>query len=136
MEDLVSPGHKGNTRASISGPVAKRSEPTPVRVGQELEIVESTAAPGKACEGCRPARLLLEAVLEVDVGVGERDVVLGEFLQAENYVFLGGLLPRAGVDQLGARSGKLLILINAVGGSFDTDNVAGVKEGLGRGGRN
>lgn len=135
MKDLVSPGHESDARASISSPVAKRSEPATVRVRQELEIVQGTAAPGEARKRGSPPRLLLEAVLEVDVGVGERDVVVGELLQAEDDVFLGGLLPRAGVDQLRARSGELLIPVNAVGGSFDADNVASVKKGLGRGGR-
>lgn len=68
----------------------------------------------------------------MDVGVGEGDVVLGELLQAEDDVLLGRLEPRAAGDQLGAGGGELVVTVDAIGGFFDANDVAGVDEGLGR----
>ena len=71
VEHLVGPGEKGDGCASVASPVAEGSDSALVLVGEEFQIVEAAAAVGVAGEGVGPAVLLLEAVLEVDVFVGE-----------------------------------------------------------------
>lgn len=152
VQNLVSPGQQSNGSSSISCPlrqwsvivlregkkstyVAERCNTTAGGVCQKLEIVQGTTALGEAGEGGYPAVLLLEDVLEVNVVVGQISDLVGKLLETEDDVLLGGLLPRSGGDQLCAGSGELFVVVDALGGSFDTDRVAGIKESLGCGGR-
>lgn len=135
VQDLVSPGEQGNGSTSVSGPVTESGHTTASLVGQELEIVQSTTALGEARQRRGPTGLLLEDVLEVNVAVGKGHILLGKLLEAEDDVLLGGLLPRSGGDQLCADGGELFVIVDALGGSFDADGVAGIKESLGCRGR-
>jgi hypothetical protein len=104
-------------------------------VGQELEVVEGATALLEAAEPDLVAGLLLEDMEEGDVGMAKGTLDVGELLEAEDDVVGGGVGPGAGWDKLGAGGLELGILVDAVGGALDADDVAGVEEGLGAAGR-
>ena len=113
-EELGRPRHERNSRASVLSLIAKRGEPSAVGVGEKRKVVQCAASPSEGRKGGDPARLLLEAVPKVDVGVGNGKS--SGLLRAED-VPLWGFLPRASLDQLGACNSKLVILANPVGGN-------------------
>lgn len=82
--------------------VSKRGYTPAIRVVEELEVVKRASALVEARENVGPARLLLVAVRELDVGVGDGVVRLWQLLEADN----GDVLRRAGpgvvLDELAA----------------------------------
>jgi hypothetical protein len=133
--DLVSPAEESDGSAGVAGRVAKGGDAAVLLVGQELEVVEGATALLEAAEPDLVAGLLLEDMEEGDVGMAKGTLDVGELLEAEDDVVGGGVGPGAGWDKLGAGGLELGILVDAVGGALDADDVAGVEEGLGAAGR-
>ena len=61
----------------------------------------------------------------------ELTVALGELLEPKDDVVRGRVYPRPSGDHLRANGLELGIFVNAVGGAFDADGVAGFEESLG-----
>ena len=120
--------------------VAKGGDAPARLVLEELEVVEGAAAAGEAGEDVLPAALLLVAVGKVDKGVLERELVLGQLLQADDDVVAGRRLVCAFLDERGAGLLELFVLedahiVGVLGAALDQHGIARVQQLLGRRGR-
>lgn len=107
---------------------------------EELEVVEGTAAAREAGQHVLPAGLLLVAVGKVHKRVREREVVVGQLLEADDDVVGGGRLVCALVDERGAGLLELGVVEDArirrvLGAALDQHRVARGEQLLRRRGR-
>ena len=89
---------------------------------------------GETREDILPATLAFVAVRELDVRVLERELVFGEFFEADDYVVLRSVDPGAFGDEGCADGGEFGVLEDAFGGVLDIDLVACIEELLCGGG--
>lgn len=67
--------------------VSERSYATTTSIGEELEIIQSTSTLIKTGENGGPTGLLLVAMRELDMSVGQRCIGFGELLQSNDGYF-------------------------------------------------
>ncbi len=72
MEQLVRPGQESDCCTGVASPISESSHPTPGRAGQEFNVIEGTTSIGKPCEIFSPYILVLVAVAELDVRMGQK----------------------------------------------------------------
>lgn len=77
MLELPRPRPGRQRRPREAGVVPERRHAAARVVGQKLEVEQGAAAAGEARQHRLPAGLVLVAVRELDVGVYQRDFVLG-----------------------------------------------------------
>lgn len=126
--ELPCPGQESESSTGETGVVAKRSNTTTILVLKKLEIKESAVASGETAENGVPATLVLVAVGELDVGVLQWEVLLGQLLEANDNVITGDVGPRSGRDESGTSTLVLGVREDAQRRPLDIDCVASIDE--------
>jgi hypothetical protein len=126
--ELPGPGQESESSASETGVVAKRSNTATVLIFEELEVEESTIALVETTENGVPTALVLVAVCELDVGVLQGEVLLGQLLEANDDVILRNVGPRSSRDERSSSALVLGVREDAQRRTLDVDRVASIDE--------
>jgi hypothetical protein len=102
---LGSHSQASRRRSRKSGMEPERGDPSARGVGEELEVVQGSSSESEPTEDVGPAALVLVAVRELDVRVGEGSLGLLELLESDDGRRLGAVGgPRVVRDELAANA--------------------------------
>jgi hypothetical protein len=124
--ELPGPGQERESSTSETGVVAKRSNTPTVLIFEELKVKKSAVSLVETTENGVPATLVLVAVCELDVGVLQGEVLLGELLEANDDVVLGNVGPRSSRDERSSSALVLGVREDAQRRTLDIDRVASI----------